>query len=176
MEITGIIRIELGCCFCGFLPHMFWSQGNILVPKRWPFRKHLIAIGCFIHCDIYENFMDSSRSSLWHFGFPLKLWIWRFFHLMGHGALNENNSSHTESCWRRWKGDERKESDIVFMLYEKPINMVHLDRDDYLVWFESLFPRLLHSAGYWNREIINGCSNSGEEAPWRVIRLGSCLM
>lgn len=44
-----------------------------------------------------------------------------------------------------------------------------------LVW--KSFHRLLHSAGNWNGEIVNGCSNSSkDDAQWSVIRLGSCLM
>lgn len=48
----------------GFSLPMFRSEGNIFVAKKWPFRKHLIAIGCFIQRDIYENFMDSRRSGV----------------------------------------------------------------------------------------------------------------
>lgn len=134
MEITSIIRTEFSPS--GFLLPAFGSEGNIFVAKKWPFRKHLIAIGCFIQCDIYENFMDSRRSGVWHFGFPLKLWKWRGgggFHLLGHRVLNENNSSsRAESHRNKWKRDEREDSDIVFNLWgeKKAINMMDLDRDN----------------------------------------------
>lgn len=62
MEITSMIGREFG--LAGFPLPAFGSGGNIFVAKKWPFRKHLIAIGCFIQRDIYENFMDSRRSGV----------------------------------------------------------------------------------------------------------------
>lgn len=63
-EVTSVIRAKLTCGFIGFSLPVFGSKGDIFVAMMQPFRKHLIAIGCCIHCDIYENFMDSSRFSL----------------------------------------------------------------------------------------------------------------
>lgn len=67
-------------------------EGNVCVAERRPFRKHLIANGCFIPCDIYENFMDGSCFSLWHFRFPLKVWMWWLFFSPPTKTINENNS------------------------------------------------------------------------------------
>lgn len=119
--------------------------------------------------------MDSIRSSLWHFGFPLKLRIWRFFYLMGHRTQNENNnSSHAEPGCHGWKSDEGEWHCFLSVRKGYRYDASRWRQLSYLVW--NSFHRLLHSVGSWNCEIINGCSSSSKDARWSVIRLGSCLM
>lgn len=79
-----------------------WEE-NIFVAEWRPFSRHLIAIGRSIPCDIYENFMDGSCFRLWHFGFPLKVWMWWLFFF----------SSHQDCKWKqqalRWRKAPMKE-------------------------------------------------------------------
>lgn len=176
MKITSIIRTELSRCFTRFNPPVFWSEANIFVAKRWPFRKHLIITACFIHCDIYENFMDGNHSSLWHFGSPLNM---KVFYLTGRGLQMKTKTSLTPSLIGR---DERAKtkSENKVTLFSSCKKRLWYDASrsrqlSGLVW--KSFHRLLHSAGNWNGEMVNGRSNSSkDDAQWSVIRLGSCLM
>lgn len=119
--------------------------------------------------------MDSIRSSLWHFGFPLKRRIWRFFYLMGHRTRNENNSrSRTEPGRNGWKSDEGEWHCFLSVRKGYRYGAFRRRQLSCLVW--NSFHTLLHSVGSWICKIINGCSSSGKDAHWSVIRLGSCLV
>ena len=89
-------------------------EGNVCVAERRPFRKHLIANGCFIPCDIYENFMDGSCFSLWHFRFPLKVWMWWLFFFPTH---QDYKWKQQLLGWCQWKSDER--NDVFSSLWER---------------------------------------------------------
>lgn len=108
------------------------------IVKRLPFRKHLIAIGCFGLLWHLWKLYGQQPLQLVTFWIPFKAVNMKVFYFTGHGTQNENNSSsYTESGWHRWKSDERKKSDGVFILYEKVINAMHRHRDKGLVWFKT---------------------------------------
>lgn len=111
-------------------------EGNIFAAEWRPFRKRLIAIGRFIPCDIYENFMDGSCFRLWHFGFPLKVRMWWLFY-----------SSHQDCKWKQqalgWRMalmKEGREKECVFILSGKVINTRWRSSP---VWYGSSFHWLL---------------------------------
>lgn len=155
--ITLPIQMEIAK-LTGWIMLLCLSEKDF-VGKSWPFRKHLIAISS----DIYENFMDSNLGSLWHFGFPLKVWIWRFSALRATGLKMKMTTAPTVGTGDRVKGEKR--------LCFHPVRKGH--KCDASWWRQKVlfgwklksFNRLLNSAGNWNYEIIYWCCSSRKDAP-----------
>lgn len=105
--------------------------------------------------------MDRNRSSVWHFGFPLKLWIWRFFHLTGHGAPKRKQQLPHRVFMAQMKERRGKREWRCFHLVRKgyECDASWWRQRSCLVWNANLF------TGGWTMQVIemmNRCSSYSE--------------